>query len=137
MTAGTVLLAIGLVLTVAGALGVAYAVFRTSSVGRTIEIYQQENAILGQRATRLEEEVKEQRAEASKEREKRAALEAALEALRQTISGEAAVGRLGEVIGREEAARREEHRQMLNHVDRIEAGIKRLEELLQNPAPAA
>lgn len=116
MNAGTVLVAVGLVLTVAGSLGVAYAVFRSTAMDKTLELFRTENAALGAKTSRLEDEV-------VRERERRVALEAAVAVLRETISGEAAVRALGETIAREEAARRDEHRAQMERIDRILAKV--------------
>lgn len=116
MNVGTALLIVGLILTLAGVLGVAYAVFRSSAIDRTLQVYREENAVLGQRADRLEREV-------AQEREKRVGLEATLAALKDTVTGESRITALGEVIAREEAARRDEHRQQMDCLQKIMAEL--------------
>lgn len=48
----TILPVMGLVLAVAGALGVAYAVFRSATVTKTLDLYKEENEALGKALAR-------------------------------------------------------------------------------------
>ena len=83
------LVAVGAILTIIGLLGVAYAVFRTNVVSKTIELYKSENEILGKALAR-------QQTEYEKLVTRLQALETANEVLRTTVSGEKAVNELRE-----------------------------------------
>lgn len=82
---------LGSALTVVGLLGVAYAVFRTNVVSRTLELYRAENEALGKALARREEE-------ARRMAERLEAVEAANRVLRETVTGEAAVKALEQEV---------------------------------------
>jgi len=85
----TLLVVVGITLSIVGLLGVSYAVFRTNVVSKTIELYKNENEILGKALAR-------QQTEAEKLATRLQALETANEVLRTTVSGERAIAELRE-----------------------------------------
>lgn len=98
----TALLGLSVLLAISGAMGIAYAVFRTSAKTNTVELYARENTILTQANTRHES------AEARLQAKVDSLTQANL-TLQETVSGTAAVRHLASEIAREENARREEH----------------------------
>lgn len=103
----TVAIFVGLaaLLAIAGAMGIAYSVFRTSAKTNTVTLYERENDILEKQNARLEAET------VRLEQRLQQALAEAI-SLREAVTQRAEVARLAEVVTREEAARREEHKVM-------------------------
>lgn len=102
-SAQTVLIGISVLVGLAGALGVAYTVFRSASEVKLREldkrIIDNQNELLKQAET-----------ETAKERQLRIAAELSANTYRESLTQKAAVDHLSEVILREEQLRHEEHR---------------------------
>lgn len=98
----TVLFSLSVLVGIAGALGVAYTIFRSSAEQRLREVDQQiinnQNVLIAQ-----------QEGEASRLRTDLANEKNRAEIYRESLTQRAAVEHLAEVVAREESARREEH----------------------------
>lgn len=102
MNAAQLVFIIGVLLAVAGTLGVTWAVFRASTATKTIELYQAENGVMGKMNSRLESEV-------ARLQTKVDAQAASMAALQETVTQRAEVSKLMDDIRRNETERREEH----------------------------
>lgn len=102
MGAAQLVLAIGVLLAVAGTLGVTWAVFRASSATKTIELYQAESEVQGKINHRLEQEV-------TRLVTKLDAQTVAFQALQDTVTQRAEVGQLRDELKRSEEQWRVEH----------------------------
>jgi hypothetical protein len=102
----TIAIIITAVLAVATALGLAYAVFRSTARTNTTLLYERENEALTKALTRQE-------AESVRLQTKVETLVNTNAVLQETVSGAQAVRTLAVEIQREEAARREEHKVMM------------------------
>jgi|SRR5690349_1113922 len=113
----TVLFAISTLVGLAGALGVAYTVFRSSSEQRLKEVDQHiinnQNLLLQQ----LESELSKLRTELSTERQR-------AETYRDSLTQKAAVDHLSELVIREEKVRHEEHEMQVMLLKDILAQLK-------------
>lgn len=120
MNAGTAIAIIGLILGIAGTLGVSYAIFRTASEGKLREldkrIIENQQALL----TQTENELTRERARAQ-------AAETNAVTYRDALTQKAAVDHLLEVLVREEQARHSEHQE---HARRFENQTGLLREIL-------
>jgi hypothetical protein len=93
-------------LALSGALGIAYAIFRSATVTKTMELYKLENEALGKSVSRLQ-------ADQAVQSERITVLENENRVLRDVVTGKTAIEHLtGEVL-RTEAQRREEHAAMM------------------------
>ena len=106
MTQTIALVATALIST-AVALGIAYAVFKSTARTNTVELYERENEALTKALARQE-------TEALRLQGKVDALSNANMVLQETVSGTLAIKELAKEIAREESARREEHAVMLS-----------------------
>lgn len=98
-----VILAIGLFLSVAGLLGVAFAVFRSATVTKTIELLEAENTVLTKSLER-------QRADLTLLQDRVGQLEQANNVLKNVVTGRAEIEVLTGFAKAEAQLRREEHR---------------------------
>lgn len=98
-----VILAIGVVLSVAGTLGVAYAVFRSATVTKTIELLETENTALSKSVTR-------QQADLTLLQDRVGQLEQANAVLKNIVTGRTEIEALTAYAKDEARVRREEHR---------------------------
>lgn len=114
----TLILALSVVVSIAAAMGIAYAVFKASASTNTSMLYQRENDALTKALTRQE-------AEASRLATKVETLTNTNAVLQETVSGAAAVRHLAVEIAREEAARREEHQAMMLLLKDLIAVVRR------------
>lgn len=117
MNAGTAIAIIGLILGIAGTLGVSYAIFRTASEGKLREldkrIIENQQALL----TQTENELTRERARAQ-------AAETNAVTYRDALTQKAAVDHLLEVLVREEQARHNEHNEHARTFE-LQAGLLR------------
>lgn len=97
------ILAIGVLLSVAGTLGVAYAVFRSATVTKTIELLETENTALSKSVTR-------QQADLTLLQDRVGQLEQANTVLKNIVTGRAEIEALTNYAKEEARLRREEHR---------------------------
>jgi hypothetical protein len=111
------LLATALV-SVAAALGIAYAVFKSSARTNIAELYERENDALSKALARQE-------AEGVRLQTKVETLANTNAVLQETVSGAAAVRTLATEIARDESARREEHAAMMMLLKDLVAIIRR------------
>lgn len=102
MNAGELVFVIGVLLTVAGLLGVTWAVFRTSAATKTIELYQAENEVMGKMNARLEQETLRLQSKVDTQ-------QASLQALQEAVTQRAEVAKLMAEIKAAEKERRDEH----------------------------
>lgn len=102
MSAAQLVLTIGVLLAVAGTLGVTWAVFRASAATKTIELYQAENEVMGKMNHRLEGEVNRLQTKVDTQG-------SALQALQETVTQRAEVAKLMAEVRRNEELRRQEH----------------------------
>lgn len=100
--ADTILFAISILIGIAGTLGVAYTVFRSTSEQRLREL--DKRIIENQSTLIIQSET-----EVTKERQLRLAAEQASNTYRESLTQKAAVDHLAEVLIKEEAARHTEH----------------------------
>jgi predicted nuclease with TOPRIM domain len=108
----TVVPAISAVLALTGALGIAYAVFRSATVQKTLELYKNENEALGKAVARLQADYLTIAAKAEE-------LERANRVLQETVSGREAVQGLSSQLAKYEEARAGEHRAMVTLLDEM------------------
>jgi hypothetical protein len=101
-----VILAIGLVLSLAGTLGVAFAVFKSATVTKTIELLETENTALSKSVTR-------QQADLTLLQDRVGQLEQANNVLKNIVTGRSEIEALSAHVKAEEQSRREEHQTML------------------------
>jgi hypothetical protein len=120
----TIAIIITAVLAVATALGLAYAVFRSTARTNTTLLYERENDALTKALLRQE-------AEATRLATKVETLTNTNAVLQETVSGAAAVRTLAVEIQREEAARREEHKAMMMLLKDIIAEIRQARGTIQ------
>jgi hypothetical protein len=90
----------------AGILGIAYAVFTSARVQKTLELYKEENAAQGKRIDSLEKE-------RNVATERIAALERENVVLRDLATGRSVMEKLAQDVTTNEALRREEHNAMM------------------------
>lgn len=93
---------VGVLLAIAGTLGITWAVFRTSAAAKTIELYQAENEVMGKMNHRLESEVARLQTKVDTQ-------QASMQALQETVTQRADVAQLMTEIRKAENERREEH----------------------------
>lgn len=105
MDVQTILAIIGSILALMGALGIAYAVFRSATVQKTLDLYKAENEALGKAVARQQADLLTLTAKAEE-------LERANNVLQRTVSGREAVEALGQQLNRYQDARMVEHREM-------------------------
>lgn len=103
MNTQLVLAVLGAILAVAGALGIAYAVFRSATVQKTLDLYRSENEALGKAVARLQGDYLTIVAKAEE-------LERANRVLQETVSGREAIQALATHLSKEQQARSDEHR---------------------------
>lgn len=113
------ILVVGSVLTIVGALGVAYAVFRTNVVTKTVDLYKTENEILGKTVARLGSDL-------ATCHDRIATIEDANRVLRETVTGERAIQALSTEIRAYQQPVAEAHRMQLDALNRILAAIRDL-----------
>lgn len=90
---------------VIGALGIAYAVFKSATVTKTIDLLETENKALGQSVNRQSGDITVLQGRVT-------TLEDENKLLRGMVTGKTAIDDLAEQVNREERNRREEHAQM-------------------------
>lgn len=93
-------------LAIIGALGVAYAVFRSATVTKTLELYKLENEALGKSVARLQ-------ADQLLQSERITTLENENHVLKDVVTGKAAIEHLSEEVLKAEKMRSEEHAAMM------------------------
>lgn len=96
---------LGAVLALAGVLGIAYAVFRSATVQKTLDLYKGENEALGKAVARLQADFVAVLARAEE-------LEKANGVLQQTVSGKEAIVALQSHLTTVEARRSQEYSAM-------------------------
>lgn len=101
-----VILAIGLLLSTAGALGVAYAIFKGATVAKTIELLETENNILSKSVTR-------QQSDLALLQDRVSQLEQANSVLKNVVTGRAEIEALTKFAQDEAKLRRQEHGQIM------------------------
>lgn len=116
MTQTLVILA-GVLVSVATALGLAFAIFKSTARNNTALLYERENDALTKALTRQE-------AESLRLQTKVETLVNTNAVLQETVSGAAAVRTLAVEIQREEAARRDEHKIMMELLKDMIATIR-------------
>lgn len=99
----SIILVIGLVLSVAGMLGVSYAVFKSATVTKTIELLETEN-------TALSKSLDRQRSDLTVLQDRVGQLEQANRVLQNVVTGRAEIEALTKFAETEAKLRREEHR---------------------------
>lgn len=114
----TVAIVLTAVVSVATAMGIAYAVFKSTARTNTNLLYERENDALTKALARQE-------TEATRLATKVETLTNTNAVLQETVSGAAAVRHLATEIAREEAARREEHQAMMLLLKDLIAIIRR------------
>jgi D-aminopeptidase len=102
----------GLVLAAVGLLGIAYAVFRSATVQRTLDLYRSENEALGKAVARLTADQLTLQAKTEQ-------LETANKVLQDTVSGRDAIERLGIRLVEFQADRATEHKAMMELLSEI------------------
>lgn len=90
------------ILALSGGLGVSYAVFKSATVTKTIELLKLENDALGKSVARLQSDQVTQSDQITK-------LDEQNRALRDVVTGRAAIEELARQIRHEEDARHQEH----------------------------
>ena len=124
----SVILAIGLVLSVAGLLGVAYAVFRSATVTKTIELLETENEALSKSLTR-------QKTDLELLQDRVSQLEQANRVLQNIVTGRVEIDALTKFAEREATLRREEHQALLGAISQVKDVVMRtlaeMKDLLQ------
>ena len=120
----TILVAISTMVGIAGALGVAYTVFRSASEQRLRDVDQQvighQNILIAQ----LEEQAKNLRTECQAEKQRS-------DTYRESLTQKAAVDHLSELVIREEQIRRQEHETQIMLMKDMIAQLKGLRGTLQ------
>lgn len=120
----TVLFAVSTLVGVAGALGVAYTVFRSASEQRLREVDQHiinnQNLLM----TQLETELAKLRAEVE-------AFKQRADTYRESLTQRAAVDHLAELVARNEEQRRQEHEAMMRLLKDVIAQLKGMRGTLQ------
>lgn len=106
MSAQTVLAVVGTVLGLTGVLGIAYAVFRSATVQKTLDLYRGENEALGKAVARHQADLQALQAKAQQ-------LEQANRVLQETVSGRAAVEELAARLAEFQRDRMTEHHDMM------------------------
>lgn len=113
----TILVAISTLVGIAGALGVAYTVFRSASEQRLREVDQQiignQNLLIAQ----MEEQVRNLRTEFTAEKQRS-------DTYRESLTQRAAVDHLSEIVIREEQVRRQEHEAQIMLIKDLIAQLK-------------
>lgn len=120
----TVLVAISTIVGIAGALGVAYTVFRSASEQRLREVDQQIVQNQGVLIAQLEEQVRQARSECDAEKRRS-------ETYRESLTQRAAVDHLSEVVIREEQIRRTEHETQMVLLKDVIAQLKGMRGVIQ------
>lgn len=100
------------VVAVAGALGIAYAVFKSATVSKTILLLESENTVLSNAVAR-------QTADLAAMKQRMEELEAQNRALSNVVTGRTEIQQLTDHVTKEEAARRAEHKSMMDLLDEI------------------
>lgn len=117
MTIGAAISIVGVILGIAGTMGVAYAIFRSASEQKLREldkrIIENQQALLTQTETEL-----------TRERARAQAAETNAVTYRDALTQKAAVDHLLEVLVREEAARHNEHQEHARHFE-LQTGLLR------------
>ncbi len=117
---GQVILAVlGMVLGLVGTLGIAYAVFRSATVQKTLDLYRSENEALGKAVARHAAELLALQAKAEQ-------LETANRVLQETVSGREAIERLATRLAEYEADRATEHKAMTEELDRMRQEMQQI-----------
>lgn len=98
---------LGAILALAGALGIAYAVFRSATVTKTLDLYRSENEALGKALARQQADLVALTVKAEE-------LERANEVLQRTVSGTAAVETLKTELARYQDERATEHKALMD-----------------------
>ena len=114
-----VILVFGLVLSLAGALGVAYAVFKSATVTKTIELLETENKALSNSVTR-------QASDLTLLQDRVSQLEQANNVLKNIVSGRAEIEGLTRFAKDEATLRRDEHAQVMGAVGEIKDLIQEI-----------
>lgn len=117
MSAAQLVLVIGVLLAVAGTLGVTWAVFRASAASKTIELYQAENEVMGKMNHRLESEVTRLQTKVDTQA-------SSLQALQETVTQRADVQQLMSEMRVAERERREEHEAQMMLLKDVVAQLK-------------
>lgn len=107
MDAQVALAGIGVLLGLMGVLGIAYAVFRSATVQKTLDLYRSENEALGKALARQQADLLTLTAKSEE-------LERANMVLQRTVSGKEAVEELGRRLSDHQEKRAVEHRQMMD-----------------------
>jgi phage shock protein A len=116
VNAQTVLAILGAVLGIIGTLGIAYAVFRSATVQKTLDLYRSENEALGKAVARLTADHMALAAKAEQ-------LETANRVLQETVSGRDAIERLTTRLVEFQADRATEHKTMMELLDDIRESL--------------
>lgn len=114
-----VLSVLGAVAGLAGALGIAYAVFTAAKVKTTIELYQTENEAQGKRIKSLEEDARLQA-------EQIGGLKRENETLRDLATGRSVLEGLAADVRQAETLRLEEHREMMGLLREMKESLAEL-----------
>ena len=107
------------ILALAGALGVFYAIFRSATVQKTLDLYRDENEALGKAVARLQADYI---TIAAKNEE----LLRANQVLQETVSGREAVQALGHQLGEHQIELREEHVAMMRLLNEMREQLAEL-----------
>jgi hypothetical protein len=105
LDAKAVFAAISALLAVVGALGIAYAVFKSATVTKTIDLLETENKALGQSVSR-------QAGDITTLQERVTTLESENKVLRNVVTGKSVIDELAEKVVQEEKDRHDEHESM-------------------------
>lgn len=106
MDAKSIFAGLSVLLAMIGALGIAYAVFKSATVTKTIDLLETENKALGQSVSR-------QAGDITMLSERVTTLESENKILRNVVTGKEAVENLTLKFNEENRARRDEHSQMM------------------------
>jgi predicted RNase H-like nuclease (RuvC/YqgF family) len=124
LNAGAIVFVIGLVLSIAGMLGVAYAVFKSATVTKTIELLEAENKALQSSVNRQKDDL-----ESLIDRVKN--LEYDNKRLQNLVTGREAIEELSKWAKTEAVVRRDEHNTMLASMHALAISLSEVKDLLQ------
>lgn len=108
--------AVGVVAGMAGLLGIAYAVFTSARVQKTVDLYKLENEAQGKRIATLEADI-------ARSTERLAAVEKENAVLRDLATGRTIMEALARDIREAESLRKEEHREMMARLDEMKEAL--------------
>lgn len=117
---------LSVLLAVIGALGIAYAVFKSATVTKTIDLLETENKVLGQSVARQSGDIATLQGRVT-------SLEGENTVLRNVVTGKSAIEELGERMIAEDKIRREEHASMMAMLKAVATVLQEISAKLQGP----